>query len=341
MKRIFLILVLLSICQLNAWPKVDRKTFIADTLKVALPVDSCLGAGQSGLRFSDQRDYPADLVLIRQIDKWGYIPVDQYVVLNQPLTQTLERYASRDSIRHRGSLTLHHLFIWRDTKPALKKGNQLNAYTVLLDSMDRPIGDRIWELTRKPAKKQKYGDQMSQLLDDWFRAQVGAVKDYRYHSDLYPYRFRRQLIPWSDLIVLPDGYAVIAHLSLDYPADQMSAYTRGSAGIYYRKSSRLESIAIGGQDQQWYYRLNRRLLGRVNPSLRIGFNNFNRRYFNHLDIWNLLMVNLTLITSVEYRPVYSKGPWLGMGLFQNIIILPDVIPRYEPGLAITLGWILP
>lgn len=76
-------------------------------------------------------------------------------------------------------------------------------------------------------------------------------------------------------------------------------------------------------------------------SYRFGFNNFNSDKFSHLDFWNIFLINIGLSASIEYRPVYHRGFFWGIGLYGSINVLPDVISRFEPGLLFTLGIILP
>jgi len=146
---------------------------------------------------------------------------------------------------------------------------------------------------------------------------------------------------WSEFIFFGDGFAINAHFRLDFPADQESKWMRGSPGLFYRRSDIHESIAIGGKDQQWFQRLSPQWITQVSGTYRFGFNNFEGGHFDHLDYYNLFYLNLSAQASVEYRPVYHKGVYGGIGVYAGYNILPDVIPQAEIGLLLRVGVLLP
>lgn len=111
--------------------------------------------------------------------------------------------------------------------------------------------------------------------------------------------------------------------------------------MFYRKSDIHESIAIGGKDQQWYWRLSPSVISKTSATFRFGFNNFEGGYFKHLEYQNLLYVNVSGQASIEYRPVYHKGLYIGIGIYTGYNILPDVIPQAELGLLVSVGLLLP
>lgn len=76
--------------------------FIADTLFIHLPVDSLLLAIDTPYKIVDNRKLPDNILGIQQIKKWKYIPVDQYIAINKPLSDVLQRYMMRDSISFDG-----------------------------------------------------------------------------------------------------------------------------------------------------------------------------------------------------------------------------------------------
>ena len=338
---ITVLLITVLFGKLTAFPKFDINEFISDTLTVSLPVDSFKVDCQLKLKIIDDRSIPGLILGIQTSEKWKYIPVDQYVVIQNELGSTLECYFLRDSVDMNGSLYIKNLYHWYDGKPAFNKGRKLNAYTVLEDSSGAVVSDWMWEFTLKPKKKQKSDAVVGILMDRWLTEQVESIRSENFHRSIYPYLYRRQLMNWWDFIILQDGYILNGHLTLDFPADQEHSWMRGSPGIFYRKGQYHQSIAIGGKDQQWYTRLNQNLVRRINVSYRFGFNNFDPDKYEHLDVWNILLVNLSVNASMEYRPVYLKGLFLGLGLHASINVLPEVIDRVEPGLLVTAGFILP
>ena len=316
----------------------DLSSFIADTLWIHFPVDS---TPSTTLQIKDFRQLPPNILAIKEVKKWKYIPVDQYVALNQPLTGLLQYYLHKDTVRFDGTLIIDHLNYWNDKAPFFAKGEKLNGYSRLLDSSGNVIRAWQWEFRFKPKKKQTPAERYVQMTETWIQAQETALRQNLLPDRLSPYRYRRQLVSWLDYIILPDGYILNAHLTLDYPSDQQAAFVRGSPGIYYRKSAIHESIAIGGMDQQWYYRLNDRFVARLNATLRFGLNNFNSGKFDHVDFQNILLINLGFSAALEYRPVYYRGVIFGLGLHQSLNIMPEIVQLYEAGLLFTIGVILP
>jgi len=146
---------------------------------------------------------------------------------------------------------------------------------------------------------------------------------------------------WSEFIFFTDGYAINAHFTLDFPADQESKWVRGSPGLFYRQSDIHESIAIGGKDQHWFQRISPSWITQVSGTYRFGFNNFERGHFDHLEYYNLFLLNLSAQASIEYRPVYHRGVFGGLGIYAGYNILPDVIPQTEIGLLLRVGVMLP
>ncbi len=321
--------------------KFNINDFIADTLLVPLPLDSIVLSGKTGVKTIDDRAISGRILDIQHSKKWKYIPIDQYIIIQDDLATTMGKYFGRDSVHSAGTVYIKNFYLWYDGKPVFNKGRKLNAYTVLEDSSGNIVSDWIWEFTLKPKKKQKSEVVIGILMDQWLTRQATSLKVENFHRNVYPYLFRRQLINWWDFVLLQDGYILNGHLTLDFPADQEKSWVRGSAGIFYRKAKHHESIAVGGMDQQWYSRINQQFIRRMNFTYRFGFNNFDADKYAHLDPWNLFFVNISVNAAVEYRPVYLRGLFAGIGLHGSINILPDVIKRIEPGLLMTIGVILP
>ena len=319
--------------------------FIADTLVINLPEDSTLTAPELPLQVRDDRETPGPVLGIRQIKKWFYIPVDQYLSLPESLSAALGGHLPADLIRPGDTLVIDNISLWYDGSPLFLQGWTLNGRTRLVDSEGATIRDWQWEHRVKKKRKQKTEDAIGRLVGEWMSAQARALNEDQPARGFSPYRYRRQLMFWVDTIILPDGYILNGHLSLDFPADQLDRYIRGAPGmeLYYRKSSRHESIAVGCEQQQWLLRLRPSWLGRLNLSFRIGGNSFNTDRFDYVDWWNILLVNVGLTTAVEYHPKYHKGLFAGIGLHQsiNVLPLPDIVPPYVIGLLLTVGVVLP
>ncbi|NQV15639.1 hypothetical protein HQ531_09295 [bacterium] len=321
------------------WPNIE--TFISDTLNIQVPVDSTIDGDLTQLKVIDSRDLEGDILGISQTKKFRYIPVDQYLVLNQSLADLFQTRFVTDSLQLSGTLHVSKLILWWDGAPVLNKGLCLNAYTTYHDTNAEPQSDWLWEIRLKKEKKEEEAAYLSRFVQELINQQSEALARGDFNSEFYPHLFRRQLMTWSEFIFFKDGYAINAHFTLDFPADQKSSWKRGSPGLFYRKSDIHESVAIGGKDQQWYWRLSPALISKTSSTFRLGFNNFEGGHFDHLKYWNLLYLNFSGQAILEYRPVHHKGLYGGLGVYAGYNILPKVIPRAEIGLLMSVGVILP
>jgi len=315
--------------------------FISDTLFIHLPQDSSDSSHPTQLVVTDERSLEGAIIGIRQTTRLKYIPVDQYLALPQSLSQVFQSQFARDSIQQTGRLNIGELILWQDNSAYGQKGLCLSAYTTLHDTLGQPLSDWIWELRVKKEKKEADTLYLGRVIQAFAAAQSQALKRQDFRSSFYPYLFRRQLMAWSEMILFQDGYAINAHFTLDFPPDQQEKWIRGTPGLYYRRSSQHESIAIGGIDQHRYQRLNHTWITQFSGTFRFGFNNFRRGGFTHLAYQNLLFLNLSTQVSLEYRPVYHRGLYGGLGLYAGYNILPDVIPQFERGALVRVGVLLP
>jgi len=323
-------------------PKIPTlEDFIVDTLFVEIPQDIVHSGFNLNLQVQDNREFDGSILGIQQINKYKVIPVDQYITLNRPLAELFVEQFSRDSVDFKGTLKISRLSIWYDGNPAFAKGRRLNAYTILYDENGNPVSDWIWEIAVNKIRKEKEADQLGRMVRKWLNLQSIAIRNRAFNRKLYPYFFRRQLITWTDFIVFTNGFAINTHLTLDFPPDQEKKWIRGAPGIYYRKGAHHESIAIGGVDQQWFRRISTNWVVRITGTGRLGFNNFDNEYYSHLDYWNIIFLNLASLIAIDYRPIYHKGLFGGVGIFNSFSLLPLVIDRYEFGLSFTVGVILP
>ena len=317
------------------------ETFISDTLHIDVVRDSTLDPSSSLIKVIDSRILDGAILGIRQTKKYKYIPVDQYLALDQSLSNLFQAQFVQDSLDLTGTLHLSKLIFWTDNSSIKQKGLCLSAYTTFYDSLNQPVSDWIWELRVNREKKEADTLYIGRVVQEFAREQSRVLSEKEFNSEFYPYLFRRQLMTWSEFIYLADGFAINAHFRLDFPPDQQSKWLRGSPGLFYRRSDIHESIAIGGKDQQWFQRLSPQWITQLSGTYRFGFNNFERGHFKHLDYYNLFYINVSAQASIEYRPVYHKGLFGGLGVYAGYNLLPTVIPDTEMGLFLRAGVLLP
>ncbi len=328
-----------QIFKLPEVPTLDD--FIVDTLYVEIPTDSVQSNFQSNLQIEDTRELAANILDIQQTNKYKVIPVDQLIALKRPLPELFKAAFVRDSLAAAGTLYISEIKIWYDNKPAFAKGRRLNAYTILYDEEENLVSDWLWEITVDKVRKEQEADQLGRMVTKWLDQQSRAIKARDFNQHIYPYLYRRQLMVWNDMIIFSDGFAVNAHLTLDFPPGYKKKWVRGTPGVYFRKAAHHESIAIGGVNQQWHLRISTSWLVRLSGTFRFGFNNFDSRHYSQVDYWNIVLINFSSLFSLDYRPVYQRGLIAGIGVFNSYHILPDVVARDEVGLSVTVGIILP
>lgn len=321
------------------WPTLAD--FISDTLYIDVPQDSSIDLALSRIKVLDSRDLAETIIGIRQTRVLRYIPVDQYLALDQPLSTIFRSQFISDSLAVAGTLHLSNLTLWTDNSAVQQKGLCLSAYTTFHDTSNLPISDWIWELRVKREKKEADSLYLGRVIQEFAREQSQALAASEFNPAFYPHLFRRQLMTWSEIILFEDGYAVNVHFTLNFPADQQSTWKRGSPGLFYRRTSVHESIAIGGMDQQWFKRLSPDWITQLSGTYRFGFNNFERGKFTHVEYQNLLYINVSGQASIEYRPIYNRGLYGGLGLYAGYSLLPDIVPQAELGLLLRVGMMLP
>ncbi|MFQ6614732.1 MAG: hypothetical protein ACE5D1_07810 [Fidelibacterota bacterium] len=343
-KGIVFLIILLQVLWGQWFKRPEMPTlddFIADTLQINIPADSLTSGNSTPLRVLDRRDHDGRILDIQQTEKYKVIPVDQYLALERPLAELFTEQFTRDSLDFSGTLKITRLHVWYDDGPVFAKGRRLNAYTILYDDKENPVSDWLWEISVPKIRREKEADQIGRMVTQWMESQSRAIQNRSFHRRLFPYLYRRQLIPWTDFIFLADGFAVNAHLTLDFPPGREKTWNRGAPGIYYRQARHHESIAIGGLDQQWFRRIHPRWILHYAVTGRMGFNSFDRDYYSQLDYWNIVFLNLSSSAALEYRPVFHQGIYGGIGVFNSFSLLPLVIDRYELGISVTLGVVLP
>ncbi len=307
---------------------------IADSVYVSVEADSLDTGGADLPYIADRRAFDSNILAIRQTKKYRYIPVDRYMALNSPLSTLMGRQLVADSVTVPGRLVIDNVTLWKNGKNWM-----LNGYSYLVDSDGSKTAGWQWEFVTPSKRKEEPETAFGRLVDTWLVAHADTLK-----SDLLPpspRRYRRQLMTWADMIIIPGGYIIDARLSLDFPTDQRQKYGRSVSSLYYRKSHRHESVAIGGIGQQRYIRLNDKLLARGDVVFRIGFNNFDTDYYDYLDWWNIFLINVSSTAAIEYRPIYHKGLFFAAGVHLSANALPEVIAPFTGGLMLSMGVVLP
>ncbi len=312
--------------------------FITDTLDLSAS-DTLACNFRSRITVLDRRPLSGNILDIHQINRYKYIPVDELILVH-PAVDTLIRCSLPDDSTLTGTLSLGHLRIWYDGKPWFDKGYKLNAYTIYRSANGDTARDWLWEIPVHFRKKEAKASAFRRAVDQFTDNQGKALESLTV-IPLYPFPYRRQLQSWAEYGFFGDGYSLNAHFTLDYPTDDMHNYRRGSPGVFYRKSRRAESISIGGRHQSWNTRLSDAWTFRTETGLRIGFNNFNRHYFNHLDPWDIMSVMATWQNSLIRDPARKRGLTAGIGIIQIVRALPTVLPVWEAGVTFNIGIKLP
>ena len=315
--------------------------FVADTVTVEIAGDSLFTL--SSFQFvRDYRSTSGRLIGIDTKKKWYYIPVDQHYMLKMPLADLCNWYFNDYlSPSQESHLIIDNLTYWVDRNTVFSKGAKLNGYSRLVDENGTIIKDWQWNIRSDTKGKLKPEERMGLLIKAWLDKQNQVLTNPVLDLRISPFSYRRQMTVWSDIVFLNDGYVVDIRLSLDFPVDEVDRYSRGIRGLYYRRSSIHESISFGGKDKQWYFRLNDRWQIRTGLTGRFGFNSIKTTEYEVVDWWNIFLVNFSGNASIEYRPRYYRGIFAGLGLYQLVNGLPELIDRFETGVLLTVGVNLP
>jgi hypothetical protein len=221
------------------------------------------------------------------------------------------------------------------------KGWRLNGYTRELDSTGTTVRDWQWAVCIKKIRKEELEQTLGRLVNKWMdRQNVSLTAPVT--RQISPHKYRRQIVAWADFIVLHDGgYIIDGRLSLPYPVDQVNSYLASHPSLYYRRGKYHESVSIGGKDYQRFTRLSANWVRRQNATFRLGGNSFDADHFDHLDWWNILLINVSLTATLEYRPPYLQGFYAGAGLHLSYNFLPTSVAQATGGVVMSVGVMLP
>lgn len=340
MKSTFIILsIAIMIGSLNAG-KLEIPDFISDTVMVIIPGDSLIISDHQGF-VVDNRGIDGRLLAVSTKKKWHYIPVDQFYLLNHSLAVTVNWFLGDSIISNQYRLYIDDLTFWFDHGGFINKGNKLNGYTRLVSPNGETIRDWQWDFTARKKKKQPLEEIYSRLMVEFLTAQVDELGQSVPDQNKSRNRYRRELNPWVDYIILEDGFIIDGRLTLRFPKDERKKWSFGIKEIYYRRSKKMESASIGGFDQQWFWRKNDSIVLRTGFTGRLGFNSYRAEYFDTIHWKNIFMINAGILASIEYRPRYLQGFHGALGLYTQLNVLPDLVDRVEGGLLMSVGINLP
>ncbi len=322
-----------------AW---EIPNFIADTVIVAFPGDSLFI--EVGHKFTaDQRVNGGQHLAVGTRKKWYYLPVDQFYWLKMPLNELCNWYLG-DSLSADSSnrLIFDNLTFWYDRNGYFGSGREkLNGYTYLVDGSGQIIRDWQWDFTIKKQKKVKQEEAYSDLLEKLLSQQKNSLTSSEPDEFISRFPYRRELNPWVDFIIMPDGFIIDVRLKLLFPMDEAGSWQHGIRGVYYRRTEKFESAAVGGLDQQWYFRKNDDMVWRCGITGRFGFNSYQADYFDTIHWKNIFMVHAGFTGSLEYRPRYLRGLHAAVGLYLQVNALPEFVDFLEGGVLVTVGVNLP
>ncbi len=360
-----IICLLLNVTFGQRWLESINEDFIQDTLLIKLRPDSVLLNPKDSHYIRDNRLQPDRFVMVRQTMKskivevpdttfiqkvaksikafgFGYVPVDQYVLTDEPLAREMSHYFLKDSVFFQDTLIIEHTNIWYDKSMLLKKGWVLNGYTRLVGNKNQEKSGWTWEIRIKKKKGKKFNQTIYRGLNEWITQQSHEIKMANYLQPL-PFIYKRGFeFRWNQ-IFLKDGYIFDWRIYLDYPIGHGKPVTRGLSkfGIQYQKTLKYQSIALGAGGEHILKRINQKFLRRIFYGYRIGANNFNPNHFEKVDIENILFLKIQMGLSVEYYPEFHRGIFLGAGIFQGITIWPTIINRFDTGVLMSVGMIFP
>ncbi len=315
---------------------------VSDTLWVTLDPKPIV-ENSNKITVNDSRFRTGRHLAVTQINRWMYIPVDRYVVLNEPLAESLVRHLHLNSSQKDGMLSIEFLSFWQDKGPVLSKGLKLSAQTAYqCGPGEAPVYWQFEIHLPRHLKSKKTDRNFAALLGMWYDEIQEHLNEYS--KDAVPpaasHPYKRRLDTWIEGMVFPSGTALNARMLLDYPKDQQDRWVRGNPGIYYLKMDKYESVAIGGWEQFWYRRWRNKTIVRTGFSMRVGFNSFDPDYFDHIEWYNIFLVQASLQAHADYQIGSENQFRIGIGFIQCGNILPDIVDRTNTGAVLSFGVVL-
>lgn len=172
--------------------KWEVSNLVADTLTVPLPTDSL--EAEVLFPVEDHRSIAGSYLGVRQKTKlMNYIPVDEYVVLNEPLSVSLGKFISRDTTDPGRTLVVENLTLWYDKSIPFRAGWALNGYTRLRDASGETLRDWQWEVREEKKKKDKSAKKKIKGF------KLFGKKDKKKKEDILKEKFSDLMATWMRL----------------------------------------------------------------------------------------------------------------------------------------------
>jgi hypothetical protein len=332
--------------------------FISDTLIVSRPKDSVTSWIRYPLiQVKDLREGNAALLWITEKKRFGYIPVDHYVMMEVPLDTLIDELFIRNSKSKNEGFTVNiRKFAVSKRKGRFFPAYSLNAifdiYKVTADAShaDTIAGILVYDEDVPVRGKPKgAGMKEQQLIGQWekkFKEDINKIGIYKRQKNYdLPYNFfsfetkiKTSLYTSVHYIQGLDFWILEGHILFSEP-EAGTRFFRNGQIVRYRNEKTFESIAFGGNSEHLQYRLNNRWLADINSNFLIGINKWKDMDETEHPIWHVLLLDFSLAQYIRYVPFNSKPSFIfGGGIIEDFYYVPDGNFKFKPGISVQLGY---
>lgn len=286
------------------------------------------------------------LLSIDEIKQYAVIPVDRHILSAKPLAQVVQQALpfTPDSdthislgIRHlEFDKQTHFLFLNRSTLTAsvqfICKGHTTPAVFYYEISFDR--------FYKNPPLRASYQKNFTRFIHD-LAADLSAYSSTLSSKHDNPAEYHPGS-PWyflhtgSDIIYTFSGYLIDGYLYFSHPETQRTALRTGGV-LRYRHENDFESLEYKLANDLLYYRLNKIAAIRLKSQLLLGINRWKDVNRVKHELYDAVIVDLSLAQSIHYFPVNRKTILLGVGIQESLYYIYSHGFQFQAGLLFHVG----
>lgn len=328
--------------------------FVYDTLAVEFGSPSSPFPGIDIDTVTDIRKNDPAVIGIHETKKYLVIPVDRYVVLNNPLSCEIKgMFISDDKLRYDNILRFEieefdvfarkQFFITKYVAHA-----NISLHSKSEDGRFNYVSNLLYETTVSPGgfmAKPKQGYQA--VLDRWktqFTVDIIQVSSCLQTGSVcrmpnlieVPRSLRNNLVASMETSIWHDSWLVDGEIIFSRPESQKKFY-RKAYGIRYRREQKLQSLEYSISNDQFNLRISDNFLLVLKSKLFFGLNLWTNEEYRERGFEDILLLDYSLGPVILFNPYYKRGVTFGTGVTGSGTFIYSEGFSVKPYITIQLG----
>jgi hypothetical protein len=315
----------------------------SDTVFQSLSIDTVM----------DWRGINSRIAAFDEVTQYGFIPVDQVILLPRPLPELIMEMFPDDS-SNAGSgtgLAVEHLDLSCSKPfPFFRRYNLRASVLILLRSSGDsllPKGSLVFDSAITGRKKPGTAPRYRFLIEEWLsklpREVNSTVQALKNGPDM-PYHFRMvgsksvwtRLNAETELITTFDSWMIDGMMFFSYPESHRS-FIENRALIRFRSQKKMDSIEWGVFNFSRYHRLKPSWTTVVRTNALFGINRWKDMETAHHQVYDAMIADLSVIESMRYHPRDARTLILGLGIIQDLYYVYSKGLKFQVGVTVQIG----